>query len=108
MQAVVNALWAGGAEAISVMNQRLVNTSAIRCVGNTLLLNGQVYSPPFSVAAIGPEQAMRDALNASRDLGQYRQDAKNFGLGYNVDGKGKIDVPAYEAPVSMTYAVKGQ
>ena len=30
-----------------VMDQRLVSTSAVRCVGNTLILQGRVYSPPF-------------------------------------------------------------
>ena len=43
MQAVVNALWAGGAEAMSIMNVRVLATSAVRCVGNTLLLHGRVY-----------------------------------------------------------------
>ena len=47
VQAVVNALWSGGAEAMMVMDQRLISTSAVRCVGNTLILQGRVYSPPL-------------------------------------------------------------
>ena len=46
LQAVINALWAGGAEAMQVMDQRIISTSAVRCVGNTLILQGQVYAPP--------------------------------------------------------------
>jgi uncharacterized protein YlxW (UPF0749 family) len=42
LQAVVNALWAGGAEAMTIAGQRVIATSAVRCVGNTLLLNGDV------------------------------------------------------------------
>ena len=57
--AVINALWAGGAEAVSVMGDRLINTSAVRCVGNTLLLHGRVYSPPFRIAGIGPTRPAR-------------------------------------------------
>ena len=49
VQGVVNALWAGGARAMTIMDQRVVSTSAVRCVGNTLLLQGRVYSPPFVV-----------------------------------------------------------
>ena len=41
VQAVVNALWAGGAEAMSIMDVRVISTSAVRCVGNTLLLHGR-------------------------------------------------------------------
>ncbi|MDQ2836129.1 MAG: DUF881 domain-containing protein [Actinomycetota bacterium] len=107
MQAAVNALWAGGAEAIMVMDQRLVQTSAIRCVGNTLLLNGRVYSPPFSIAAIGPAGSMRAALNRSAGLRQYRKDADTYGLGYDLNGEGKISVPAYDAPIGLSYAVAG-
>ena len=53
VQAVVNSLWRSGAEAMSINGQRLVSTSAVLCVGNTLLLNGTVHSPPYVVRAIG-------------------------------------------------------
>jgi uncharacterized protein YlxW (UPF0749 family) len=107
MQAAVNALWAGGAEAVMVMNQRLSATSAVRCVGNTLLLNGRVYSPPFTISAIGPVAGMRSALDASNNLRQYRQDADTYGLGYQVSSHPKIEVPAYEAPIGLSYASVG-
>lgn len=107
MQAAVNALWAGGAEAIQVQDQRLIQTSAIRCVGNTLLLNGHVYSPPFRIQAIGNEQGMRAALNASVNLGQYRKDAQSYGLGYSVNNESRISVSAYDAPIALQYAKLG-
>lgn len=107
MQAAVNAFWAGGAEAVMVMGQRLVQTSAVRCVGNTLLLNGRVFSPPFSIAAIGPADSMRTALNRSVGLQQYRKDAATFGLGYDLTGVDRISVPAYDAPIGLTYARAG-
>ena len=53
LQAVVNALWQGGATGIKVMDQRLISTSAVRCVGNTLILQGRVYSPPYKITAVG-------------------------------------------------------
>ena len=52
VQAVVNALWAAGADGVAIMDQRLIATSAVRCVGNTLLLQGRPYSPPFVITAI--------------------------------------------------------
>jgi uncharacterized protein YlxW (UPF0749 family) len=107
MQAAVNALWAGGAEAVMVMNQRLSATSAIRCVGNTLLLNGRVYSPPFTISAIGPASGMRIALNSSIGLQQYRKDADAYGLGYRVVEHARLVVPAYDAPIGLSYAAVG-
>jgi len=75
LQAVVNALWTGGAEAMTIAGQRVIATSAVRCVGNTLLLNGRVFSPPFPVEAIGPYGTMRSALDRSPGVILYKQAA---------------------------------
>jgi len=64
VQGVVNALWAGGADGVAIMCQRLIATSAVICVGNTLLLQGRKYSPPFVVTAIGDPALMRQQLAA--------------------------------------------
>jgi uncharacterized protein YlxW (UPF0749 family) len=53
IEAVLNALWSAGAEGIQMQDQRIIGTSAPRCVGNTLLLNGRTYSPPYVITAIG-------------------------------------------------------
>lgn len=58
IQAVLNALWSAGAEAIQMQDQRIIATSVPRCVGNTLLLNGRTYSPPYTITAIGNAAAM--------------------------------------------------
>jgi uncharacterized protein YlxW (UPF0749 family) len=107
MQAAVNAFWAGGAEAVMVMDQRLIATSAIRCVGNTLLLNGRVYSPPFSITAIGPQDSMRAALDQSEGLRQYRKDAATYGLGYDLKEESVANLPAYTAPIGLNFASVG-
>lgn len=44
-QAVVNAFWAGGATGVQIMDQRPIATSAVWCVGNTLILQGAVCAP---------------------------------------------------------------
>ena len=53
IEAVLNALWSAGAEGIQMQDQRIIATSVPRCVGNTLLLNGRTYSPPYTITAIG-------------------------------------------------------
>jgi uncharacterized protein YlxW (UPF0749 family) len=108
LQAVVNALWAGGAEAMSIAGQRVIATSAVRCVGNTLLLNGEVFSPPFKVAAIGPSRTMTAALNTSPGVRLYQQAAGYYGLGYTVETTDDVDVPAYTGPIGLVYAHAGK
>src|SRR5699024_8063114 len=68
VQAVLNALWAGGADAIQVQDQRVTTTSAPLCIGNTLLLGGRTYSPPYVIKAIGPVDAMHGALDRERGV----------------------------------------
>src|SRR4029453_309723 len=82
VQAVVNALWAGGAEAMTIMEVRVISTSAVRCVGNTLLLHSRVYSPPFVTTAIGDPPRMRQALAASEGVRAFRDAVRDYGLGY--------------------------
>jgi len=104
LQAVVNALWAGGAEAMTIAGQRVIATSAVRCVGNTLLLNGEVYSPPYRVAAIGPYQSMRGALDQSPGVALYKEAAGYYGLGYTVESQYLLNVPAFHGPIGLAYA----
>ena len=104
VHAVINSLWAGGAEAISVMDQRIIGTSAVRCVGSTLLLHGRVYPPPYRVTAIGPAERMQRALDASPRMGLYRQYVDLLGLRLDVDEHDSVTVPAYEGPLSARYA----
>jgi uncharacterized protein YlxW (UPF0749 family) len=104
VQAVVNALWAGHGEAMSIMGVRVISTSAVRCVGNTLLLDGRVYSPPFVVTAIGDPVAMRSALDASPGVLAFRQAASDFGLGYKVEDQADVTVPDYQGSTALQYA----
>ncbi len=108
LQAVVNSLWAGGAEAMTIADQRVIATSAVRCVGNTLLLNGQVFSPPFRVAAIGPSATMLRKLSSSPGVKLFREAAGYYGLGYTVSTQIRLELPAYRGPVTLSYAHVGK
>jgi uncharacterized protein YlxW (UPF0749 family) len=104
VQAVVNALWRGGASAVQVMDQRIVSTSAVRCVGNTLILQGRVYSPPFTVTAVGDLAAMGRSLDADPQIAVYREYVDVYGLGWSVDTADQVTIPAYTGPVLPAYA----
>jgi uncharacterized protein YlxW (UPF0749 family) len=95
VQAVVNALWAGGAEAMSIMDVRVLSTSAVRCVGNTLLLHGRVYSPPFKITAIGDPATMQRALAASEGVRLFKDAVVHYQLGYQETVETDVTVPAF-------------
>jgi uncharacterized protein YlxW (UPF0749 family) len=104
VHAVLNALWAGGAEAVSVMGDRIIATSSTRCVGNTLLLHGAVYSPPFVLRAIGDPDELAQALDASPGVTAFRDYVTDFGLGYDVSRRASIEMPAYDGPLGLRTA----
>ena len=104
VQAVVNAVWASGADGVAIMGKRLVATSAVRCVGNVLLLQGRTYSPPFVVTAIGNGAAVRSQLAASREVAILQQAVDSYGLTFSVRDRGTVALPAYDGPLDMTYA----
>ncbi len=94
LEGVINALWAGGAEAISVQGQRLTVKSAVRCVGNVLLLHGRQYSPPYVIEAIGDPDDLRQALEASPAVRIYLQYVDAVGLGWQVATVSNLTIPA--------------
>lgn len=103
LQSVVNALWSGGAEAVTLMGQRIVSTSAVQCVGNTVYLHGRVYSPPFRVAAVGDQRAMRAALEVDPGVRFFRTFVERFGLGYDVRMPADLALPAYDGPLALPH-----
>lgn len=104
LQAVVNALWAGGAEAMTVNGQRVLATTAIRCVGNTLLLHGAVYSPPYVVAAVGDGVTLRQGLDADSAVRAYAAAAAELDLGFEVASEQSLALPAYEGSSALKVA----
>jgi len=104
VQSVLNALWAGGAEAVAMQDQRIVNTSAPRCIGNTLLLHGRTYSPPYVVTAIGDPARLAATLANEPGIKMFKQYAVRYGLGYTQQQSDRLTVPAYTGQLHTEYA----
>lgn len=104
IQAVANAMWAGGAEAMTIQGQRVVSTTGIKCVGNTVVLHDVPYSPPYVITAIGPVDKMMASLDASRHIRIYLQFVDRFQLGWDESVQQHVTMPGYAGPVDLSYA----
>jgi uncharacterized protein YlxW (UPF0749 family) len=104
LQAVINALWSGGAEAMAVNGNRILSTTAIRCVGNVLLLHGATHSPPYVIDAIGDEVALRGALDRDAAVAVFAEAVTTYQLGFEVVVVPELTVPAYEGSTAMQVA----
>jgi len=104
VEGVVNALWAGGAEAMMIMDQRIVSTSAVRCVGNVLVLQGRTYSPPYTIAAIGDPARLQASLDGSAQISIYREYVDAYGLGYDTSTADDLVFRAYDGSLTLEHA----
>jgi uncharacterized protein YlxW (UPF0749 family) len=94
LQLVVNSLWAGGAEAIAVGGVRLGPNVTIRQAGGAILVDNKPVGSPYTIAAIGPPHAMRDAFDHSAGLARMRLLEAAYGAGVTVSAGDALSVPA--------------
>ncbi|MFT4293839.1 MAG: DUF881 domain-containing protein [Micropruina sp.] len=101
IQAVVNALWSGGAEAMTIQGQRVTSRTGVKCVGNSVVLHGVPYAPPYEIAAIGDPDKLDRALEASNAVQIYRQYVAAYGLGYGQRREASVTMPAYRGSLDV-------
>jgi uncharacterized protein YlxW (UPF0749 family) len=104
IQAVVNALWIGGADAISIQGHRIISTTGIKCVGNSVVLHGVPYLPPYRIQAIGDPVELQQALEASKYIDNLKDYVVRYKLGYDVRPQRAISMPAYEGALTLEHA----
>ena len=100
---VINSLKNAGAEAISVNDQRITNTTAISCVGNVIKINNEKVGVPFVINAIGSPEKLYGALTR---LGGYIDKLKDDGVVVTVEKQTSITIPKYTGIYNFEYASK--
>ena len=104
IQAVVNAMWAGGAEAVTVQGQRITSSTGIKCVGNSVLLQGVAYPPPYVISAIGDARNIVSRVDQDPAVQLYLHDVDTYQLGWDLDLAEELTFPAYDGPIDTEYA----
>jgi uncharacterized protein YlxW (UPF0749 family) len=106
IQAVVNAMWKGGATAVTIQGQRVITTTGIRCIGNSVQLQGVPYSQPYRIQAVGDATSLADAIAADPYLQIYRADAADpdINVGWDEQIEDHITAPAYAGLTEVQYA----
>ncbi|MEB3300115.1 MAG: DUF881 domain-containing protein [Candidatus Sericytochromatia bacterium] len=98
---LVNELRTAGAEAVSVNDQRMSESSEIACAGTTILINKTRIAPPFTVRAIGAGEAMRSALAMRGGIIEY---LRFYGIEVDVQIRERLNVPAYAGSSLLRHA----
>lgn len=106
IQAVVNAMWQGGATAVTVEGQRIVTTTGIKCEGNSVLLQGVPHPQPYEISAVGDQAALLEAITSDEYLEIYREQAAipDISVGWELTLEERVDAPAYDGLLDLSYA----
>lgn len=98
---IINELWASGAEAISVNGNRIITTTAIRCVGPTVLINDKKMAPPYVISAIGNSEQLEAALNLN---GGVIDTLRVWDFEISISKSNSLVIPKYDGVISNKYA----
>ena len=90
--AVVNELYAAGAEAVSINGQRMVGKSAITCAGSIVMVNSVRVAAPFEIRAVGEADVLDAALHFP---GGVVDNLAPWGIEISVRKEVSVTVPAY-------------
>lgn len=108
VQFVVNELWAAGAEAIAVNDQRLTSLSAIRNAGDAILVDLQpLNGPVYTVEAVGDPEDMQVEFARSAGLGFLQLLSAEYGIEHEVTASEGMYLPGAGAP-TLRYAQTAQ
>ena len=94
LQLVVNALWAAGAEAISINGQRLGATTAIRFAGEAVLVDFRPVTNPYEIRAIGDPDTLSRRFLESPEVGALAAIAETFDLRFEFAQEDELSLPA--------------
>jgi uncharacterized protein YlxW (UPF0749 family) len=102
---IVNALWASGAEAISINGERLVSTTSIYGVGSSILVNTAFLSPVFHIEAIGADGLLDRFMANPTYLGRVAQRIQTFSLEFASATQTSLTLPAYVGNTGFRWGV---
>lgn len=98
VQDVANALWAAGAEAVSVNDQRLTVQTAIRSAGEAVLVDLRPLTPPYVLRAIGDVDTLEPAFVDSPTARRFHSWTSLYGLAFQVRRADDLRLPAGSPP----------
>lgn len=105
---IVAALWAEGAEGITINGERLVATSSIYGVGASVLVNTAFLSPPFRIEAIGSKGLLDHFAADAAFRGRVAQRIDAFGLEFASQAADSLDLDGFIGNTRFRWAVPSE
>lgn len=101
----VNELFAAGAEAMSVNEQRVIGRTEIICAGPVVIVNGIRTAPPIIIKAIGDPEDLEMGIMMKAGIAEY---LRGYGIQITVKRETNLTVPAFKGSLKMQYGTPAQ
>ena len=101
---IVNELFNCGADAVSINDERIVNTTSILCDGNIIRVNGKMIGVPITIKAIGYPERLDGALTRP---GGYLDVMASDGVIVSVERSENISISKYNGVYAYEYLTRG-
>lgn len=92
---VVNLLWSAGAEAISINDERVVLSTSINCIVNTILVNESHVGTPVVIKAIGKTNDLEDSIKKRANLPDLYERKEKYDLRLDFETKKDLEIGEY-------------
>lgn len=100
---IVNLLRAAQATAISINDQRVIASTPISSVGNTIMVNNYHLLPPFNITAIGDGELIMQRLNDPQSLPDLLKRSKELKVRFSAQAKDNLNVPVYNGNMTVSF-----
>jgi len=98
---LINFLWLTEACCCSINQERIIFTTSIDCVGNTIMVNNNKIGPPYKIAAIVNQEKFRKLWENDNYLKDFKNRLKKGYLDLKIDYLKEVQVPAYSGGLNF-------
>lgn len=100
---IVNLLRSAKSQAIAINDQRIISSTPITSLGNTILVNNVHLLPPFNIVAIGDSGLILQQITDAAALPDLNKRVKKNKLQFDIKVKNGLIVPVYNGDFSLKF-----
>lgn len=104
MRDLVNFLWTQGVSGIAINNERIVASTSIDCIVNTVMINNTKMTTPFVMSVVSDNKDLKGYIEKNDNLTSIWQRVKNEGLKFAIIESDNIILPVYKGSLVVDYA----
>jgi uncharacterized protein YlxW (UPF0749 family) len=103
---IVNLLRSHNVSGLAINEQRIIASTTITSVGNTVLVNNSHLAPPFTISAIGDYDSLLRRLQDAGVLEDLQRRVEENGIKFSIDYSPYVVLPIYNGQFRLKYLTK--